>query len=487
MTLHSEPLGTPLPNSPHAASGSMPLWEHAIGYEEKDPKITAAISIAYPRFVLNPFVLELMKQCETEHCQPQETCFVFPSQRVAERANEYLESRTGKRGRVSPQGYAAIHVLAFDAANYDTVKRFWMHGGEIVSSRLAEAALAKKKPILEREKSKQLIKESIAGLVGANPSDVFLYPCGMAGLYHAYRVVAAAQPSRNSAQLGFAYVDTMKIPEHLGNGIHALKRGDEADLNYLEMLLDSNSVSAVFCEFPNNPLLRSVDLYRLSQMLRKAQVPLIVDDTIGSFVNVDVLPLVDFLATSLTKFFSGGGDVMGGSIVINPSSPIAASLRAAFEKEYEDLLWLDDAAILAANSRDYAERMEQVNSSAEALCEFLRDHPAVEQVYYPKFETPARYLAHKRPEGGFGGLFSILLKKPEVNAPRFYDALDVNKGPSLGANFTLVCPYTILAHYEELPWAEERGVSRWLIRVSVGLEPVDELIEKFREALAVLA
>ena len=71
--------------------------------------------------------------------------------------------------------------------------------------------------------------------------------------------------------------------------------------------------------------------------------------------------------------------------------------------------------------------------------------------------------------------------------PAVYDALEVCKGPNLGTNFTLCCPYTILAHYRELDFAEQCGVSRYLLRVSVGLEEAEWLKSRFREALDALA
>jgi len=73
----------------------------------------------------------------------------------------------------------------------------------------------------------------------------------------------------------------------------------------------------------------------------------------------------------------------------------------------------------------------------------------------------------------------LVLKDAEARSPAFYDRLKVSKGPSLGTNFTLACPYTLLAHYDELEWAESCGVDRYLIRVSAGLEPVDDLIQRF--------
>lgn len=106
----------------------------------------------------------------------------------------------------------------------------------------------------------------------------------------------------------------------------------------------------------------------------------------------------------------------------------------------------------------------------------------VHQLCYPKFVCREYYDAVKNPEGGYGGLFSMVLQNEE-QARTFYDNLQCAKGPSLGTNFTLVSPYTILAHYTELDWAAQYGVSSYLIRVSVGLESKESLLKSFKDAL----
>jgi cystathionine gamma-synthase len=91
-------------------------------------------------------------------------------------------------------------------------------------------------------------------------------------------------------------------------------------------------------------------------------------------------------------------------------------------------------------------------------------------------------VKNKTESVGYGGLFSMILKN-EKCAEQFYDALRCAKGPSLGTNFTLASPYTILAHYTELDWAARFGVPRHLIRVSIGLDDRDQLMDMFKEAL----
>jgi cystathionine gamma-synthase len=200
-------------------------------------------------------------------------------------------------------------------------------------------------------------------------------------------------------------------------------------------------------------------------------------------VNVDVLPVADVVTCSLTKFFSGAGDVIAGSLVLNPRRPGAGRLREALAAEYEDLLDPEDAVVLERNSRDCVERVRKINQTAERLCDALRTHPLVERIDYPKYQDCENYRACLRPGGGYGGLFSLLLKNAERTAPRFFDALPIAKGPNLGTNFSLCCPYTILAHYNELDFVERCGISRYLVRVSVGLEQPESLIARFLRAL----
>jgi cystathionine gamma-synthase len=196
-----------------------------------------------------------------------------------------------------------------------------------------------------------------------------------------------------------------------------------------------------------------------------------------------VLRHADMVVTSLTKSFSGVGDVMAGSVVLNPDSAFYPALRRELAETYEDLFWEEDAAALERNSRDFSGRMAQINANTEALCDFLAAHPAVARVYYPKYETPENYAQVLRPGGGYSCLFSLLLKDAATAAPRFYDRLRVCKGPSLGLNFTICCPYILLAHYDELDWAESAGLDRNLVRVSVGLEDIEDLVQRFGEAL----
>ncbi len=466
-------LGTPLPDSNHAVSVSMPLWEHIVGYEEGREEVISKLPCGYPRFLIHPSVQKLFALCEDRFAGLGERCFAFPSLAVAKRCCDYLKLKTGVAGKISE--FKSVAVVTFPDNAYDTVKSFWQHGGEIISSRMAEALLSEKNIKCDNVVF-DTIKDRVAGIVGVSDEQVLLYPSGMAAIYHVYQVLQQKYPDRATVQLGFAYVDTVKIQENFNLPFYSFPMGNEQELDELEALLTKEKISAVFCEFPTNPLLQSINLKRLSSILRKHDVLLVIDDTVGTFFNTDLLEYADIIVSSLTKYFSGTGDVMAGSLVFN-------ELGEELLSSYENLLWSEDAKVLEKNSRDFLERIQVTNKNAEALADFLHEHPSVQDLYYPKYITPDNYHAHQKQTAGYGGLLSLVVRDPEKNSAKFYDSLEVAKGPSLGTNFTLACPYTLLAHYEELDWAEERGVSRYLIRVSVGLEPIDELINVFSKAL----
>jgi cystathionine gamma-synthase len=118
------------------------------------------------------------------------------------------------------------------------------------------------------------------------------------------------------------------------------------------------------------------------------------------------------------------------------------------------------------------------------LVEWLRTRPEVASIWHPSRECREFYEAVMRQEEGFGGLISIELHGGEPAAAAFYDALEISKGPSLGTNFSLVSPDTLLAHYRELDWAAVRGAPRNLIRIWVGLEEPEDLQDRFARAFS---
>lgn len=351
--------------------------------------------------------------------------------------------------------------------------------------------------LLFADEAKLALRRRIAGALShgdltVSDRDVFLMPTGMSAIFNAHRAVLATRPQRKAVCFGFPYTDTLKILQKFGPGCHFFGNGEDADLDNLEKLLEQGErILALFCEFPSNPLLKSPDLRRIRSLANKYEFLVVVDETIGNFLNVHVLPYVDIIVSSLTKVFSGDSNVMGGSLVLNPASKYYTAFASFLDTDFEDNYWMEDAIFMERNSRIFRERIAVINQNAITVCEYLSSHPLVQQVYYPKYISADHYstcMHSSTPEfePGYGGLFSIVLNNPAA-ASVFFDALPFAKGPSLGTSFTLASPYTILAHYLELDWAEEFGVSRNLIRFSIGLENEQVLLAGFKEALSAAA
>ncbi|PSS30964.1 hypothetical protein PHLCEN_2v2489 [Hermanssonia centrifuga] len=332
---------------------------------------------------------------------------------------------------------------------------------------------------------------STRGVKEVTEDDVYLFPTGMTAIWNAHQLALGVMPLAKSICFGFPYTDTLKILQKWGPGYHFYGHGLDKDIDDLEILLakevsshpDQPPVLALFTEFPSNPLLRCADLSRLRGLADKHNFLIVVDETIGNFVNVEVLPYADIVVSSLSKVFSGDCNAMGGSLVLNPKGRYYTALKQYLVKNFEDSFFFEDAIYMERNSRDFRRRIPVIDGNTQAVCALLHSHPeTVKEVYYPTYTTPEHYNKCRTPAGGFGGLFSATFHTIEASKA-FFDALPFHKGPSLGTNFTLACPYTILGHYLELDWAAGYGVEAGLVRVSVGMEEREALLEGFANAL----
>ena len=480
-----EDLGCPIPNSEHAVSVCLPTWADNVGYEEADPNVVDRMRAGYPRFFV-PRIVRNMQQRLIERCGATGQSFLpFASRKTARRCCEYLEYRSKVTGRILDVGHGLFAVAVPDC-NFAPLKEFWQHSGEGVSTRAVTHWMDGQGASRSDCDAKQSVRQRLADFSGADPADVLLFPSGIAAIYCAWRAMSRLAPGRDrpTIQFGFPYVDTLKILERFDpNAVVFYPNGNLHELNELQSLTACQP-KGLFCEIPSNPLLRTPDLIALNEFAAAHEVPILVDDTLAALTNLDVLPHADLLATSLTKFFSGAGDVLAGALILNKQRSAYSALKSAVIDEFEDLLFDADAEVLEANSRDVVQRVARINETAQQVCSALRSHPKIENVFYPEYETTELYQEWMKPGAGFGGLFSVTLRNGE-QMPHVFDALRISKGPNLGTNFSLCCPYTLLAHYDELAFAEDCGVSRHLLRVSVGLEEPNWLIEQFQHALDV--
>ncbi|KHO01115.1 cystathionine gamma-synthase [Metarhizium album ARSEF 1941] len=370
------------------------------------------------------------------------------------------------------------------------------------SSRFIEERFGRNLDLAFAERAKSAIRRRIAGclvqdmdslpamssnsrgLQNLHEDDVFLFPAGMNAIFNAHRALLCARGQMKSVNFGFPYVDTLKILQKFGPGCEFFGHASSADLDKFEELLRTgHRFLALFCEFPGNPLLICPDLQRIRRLANEFDFAIVVDETIGTFANINVLPAADIVVSSLTKIFSGDSNVMGGSAILNPKGRFYEQIKKAMKCTYEDTYWPEDAIFMERNSRDFLNRVDRVNTNAEAICATLQQHASVKEIFYPKYNpSKHHYDEFRLPNRGYGGLLSIVFHSRK-QAETFYDSMEIAKGPSLGTNFTLCSPYVLLAHYQELSWAAQFGVAEDLVRVSVGLEDTEVLRNTFKSAL----
>ena len=466
-------LGHPLPDAPHAVSVALPRWRDVIAYEKNEPACRNALQTIYPRFGLHPLLAELAQKTAQKHV----AVWPYPTEAAANAARNHC-LRWAPDASAQQSVHGELVVLQTDATATPHAKAFWQHTGLGASSRQAAIALGRSEApsAAAADVARRMVRERLAAIHAINPERIGLYPSGMAGLHAALTAIQRLRPAKPTLQLGFPYVDVLKQPKVIFHGSELLQT---ADLDEVDKALARLDPAAVIVELPSNPLLRCVDLPAVADLAHARGIPVIADDTIGTGINLNALPHADLIFTSLTKSFAGRGDVMAGSLLISPHSPWSDEFLALVKPLAE--LGDPDAIALEEASRDVCERVPQLDANCLALAERLDKHPAVAQVMHPK-DCP-QFQSLMRSGAGHGCLLSFVLNHGDTTAHRVYDALRVSKGPSLGTNFTLVCPYPLLAHYKELEWASGCGVPSHLLRVSVGLEAIEELWQRFEQAL----
>ncbi len=472
-------LGLPLPDSKHAVSVALPTWEDIIAYEEKDPKCINRLKAIYPRFGLNPILKLIEQEILSENLLTNYNVWPYSNNYLALKAKSYCDKYTNlKNSFIKTKRNLTFLITKCEASEYARI--FWQHTGLGASSREAEiyinSGFSPSEALVNESYSK--IVKRISKYTNSKSDLIYLTSSGMSALYTALELIYKLFPKRPTLQIGFPYVDVLKLPNNIFYGANLIIEDNCEDL---EETIKRYNPSALIIELPSNPLLKCANIKKIAQIANKLNTPIITDDTIGSNVNINSVEHSDIIFSSLTKIFSGSGDILAGSLVINSKGKWFSEFTNAIKTI--DLPKLSDRDIISLEkeSRNFEERINKQNKSCLDLKNKLENNKSIKQIFHP--EHCPNFNSIKRNEGGYGCLLSFELKGGLRKAKRFYNSLKISKGPSLGTKFTLVCPYVQLAHYKELDWAESFGIPSHLIRVSVGLENKDYLWETFSNAL----
>jgi cystathionine gamma-synthase len=494
------PLGRRIPDSPHAVSCSLPTMRDVCGYEEKDPAVTSHLTSGYPRFVVHPFARQLAAHHAAEPEFRGSKLWLTSSARMATELVAYLGGAS--TGAKTFERHGLHGVSHPDTPELGArAKTFLQHVGGFLSSREAEDHLVQRGLVAARypenafqgDAPAEIRRHLLRVLPGASAADVLLANSGMNAIYAAFRAVAQIQAARGRTvwiQLGWLYLDTIEILKKF--------RISAADYVYVRDVFDHDGLARIFArhgdkiagviaEVPTNPLIQTPDLARLATLCRSHGARLLVDPTISSIFNLNVLPHADVVTSSLTKYAASEGDVIAGFAAVNPASPDAPELRQRIAAELEPV-YSRDLARLAEQIGRTDDVLRRIHASTAKVVSFLENHAAVRDVFWALQPTAREnYRRIARAPDATGGMITFTLRQAG-GLTAFYDKLRLAKGPSFGMTTTLICPFMYLAHYDLVTTPAglaELAASKLdpdLLRLCVGCEPAEEIIAALAEA-----
>lgn len=261
---------------------------------------------------------------------------------------------------------------------------------------------------------------------------------------------------------------------------------DMNDLEGFQKLINENT-KLVWVETPTNPLMKLADIAAIAQITKKHNILFAVDNTFATPYLQKPLDLgADIVMHSATKYLGGHSDVIAGALIIK-------------DKELGDELHFKqfatggtlgpmDSFLVLRGIKTLHLRVQRHCENGVKVAEFLQNHPKVAKVYYPGLENhPFHEIAKKQMIGGFGGMVTFTFKSGEKqDAIRFLEKLQVfTLAESLGGVESLANHPALMTH-ASIPEdkRKEVGISDDLVRLSVGIEDADDLIEDLKQALA---
>jgi cystathionine beta-lyase/cystathionine gamma-synthase len=240
----------------------------------------------------------------------------------------------------------------------------------------------------------------------------------------------------------------------------------------------------VVIESPTNPLLSIIDIRKVAQLARKHQLVTIIDNTFASPINQNPLELgIDVVVHSGTKYIGGHSDICCGAALCSHDK--AERIRS-MARNLGGSLNATTCYLLERSLKTLALRVERQSANAERIARFLEEQPAVERVYYPGLASNPGHAVARQQMSAFGAMLSFELRAQTEQAPRFVRSLRLIKpAVSLGGVETTICSPALTSHVK-MSAAERRrvGVGDGLLRLSVGIEQVQDLLDDLNAALA---
>ena len=309
-----------------------------------------------------------------------------------------------------------------------------------------------------------------------NAEAALLFPNGMAAIAAVFRALPGGATVLVQSQI---YWGTTKwLREFCARRSVTLIEADLSDIGQAQSLCAQHQPDLVFIETPSNPWLRTTDIALVAEATHAAGGRLVVDATAATPILTRALDFgADIVMHSATKGINGHSDVLAGVLATNaPADPHWQAI-AIDRHDAGAVIGSFEAWLLIRSIRTLPLRVERMSQNAQAVAEFLQSHDAVAQVFYPGLpDFEGHSVAKRQMAGGFGSLLSFCVKGGAVEALRVAGRLNLfHRATSLGGVESLVeHRHTIEPH---------TGIPESLLRLSIGIEDVQDLCADLEQAL----
>ena len=240
----------------------------------------------------------------------------------------------------------------------------------------------------------------------------------------------------------------------------------------------------VWAETPSNPLMKIIDIKNTAEIAHGFNLPVICDNTFASPYNQRPLELgADLVVSSSTKYLGGHSDIVGGSIVIKDQDLYAEKI-SYLQNAVGAIPSPFDCYLLTRSIKTLSVRMQKHNENGEKVANFLESHPKVIKIHYPGTDQKYKSIASKQ-MNGFGGMMSIVLDTNLEGVNTFLSHLKIfTLAESLGGVESLIEHPAIMTHASiDKKIRDSLGISDSLLRLSVGIEDVEDIIDDLNQAL----
>jgi cystathionine beta-lyase/cystathionine gamma-synthase len=327
--------------------------------------------------------------------------------------------------------------------------------------------------------NRKALERTIAKLEGG--SAAYVFTSGMAAIDSVFRLLRPGDHAiLSQAVYGGVFRLTTQLLTQFGMEFSYV------DTSCMEKVIAAikPSTKMLYIETPTNPTMIVTDLAAIAKLARERNLTLVVDNTfLSPYLQQPIALGAHIVVHSMTKYLNGHSDCVGGVVILTRKED--AEKIYFVQRSAGAGLAPMDCFLVSRGVKTLAVRMDRHDSNGMAVAKYLEKHPKVKKVIYPGLESHPQHAIAKRQQKGFGGMLSFDLGSLEAAKALLNHVKICSLAESLGGVETLISHPALMTHASMPPEKQkEVGITQGLIRLSVGIEDVEDLIADLDQALA---